>query len=223
MTRINAGYIQDSSAAEVLTDLVHRGPVIPVVIIPHLQHALPLAGALREGGMRTIEVTLRTDCALEAIGLISRAYPDLLVGAGTLRRPDDARAVREAGAAFAVSPGYLEALDEACTRERLPLLPGVSSPTEILQATRKGSRMLKLFPAEAVGGIPLLKALASPFPDIKFCPTGGISAALAPEYLAQSNVACVGGSWMLPATLVNQSAWDQIASLAHQAQALQRP
>jgi 2-dehydro-3-deoxyphosphogluconate aldolase/(4S)-4-hydroxy-2-oxoglutarate aldolase len=204
----------------VLEDLVSRGPVVPVVIVSRLQDALPLAHALHEGGMRVIEITLRTECALEAIALIDRAFPDLLVGAGTLRTSADVVAARQAGARFGVSPGYLPELDAACEAQGLPFLPGVATPAEIMAATRQGRRLLKLFPAQAIGGIPLLKALASPFADLRFCPTGGISAALAPEYLALPNVACVGGSWMVPTECIQQGQWDEISRLAQQAQAL---
>jgi 2-dehydro-3-deoxyphosphogluconate aldolase/(4S)-4-hydroxy-2-oxoglutarate aldolase len=212
-----------SMSADALEEILACGPVIPVVIIDRPQDAVALAGALHEGGMRVVEVTLRTPCALEAIERISKAFPEMRVGAGTLRSQEDVRAAKQAGAAFGVSPGYLARIDEACEEVKLPLLPGVATPTEIMQATARGRRLLKLFPAQAVGGVALLKALASPFSGIRFCPTGGISLTNARDYLALPNVACVGGSWMAPADLIAQGRWASISELAAQAQQLSRP
>ena len=205
---------------DALDEIVACGPVIPVVIIDRPQDALNLAAALHAGGLRVVEVTLRTPCALDAIASICKAYPDIRVGAGTLRSPKDVQAAKQAGAVFGVSPGYLEQIDQVCEQVGLPLLPGVSTPSELMRATAGGRRLLKLFPAQAVGGIALLKSLASPFSDVRFCPTGGISQANAPDYLALPNVACVGGGWMAPADLMAQGRWDDISALAAQAQRL---
>ena len=181
-----------------LLKLADHGPVIPVIVIEDLAHAVPLAQALVAGGVRVLEVTLRSKVALQAIEAMARAVPEAIVGAGTLRVPRDAQDAKAAGAAFAVSPGFTPELSAACRHVDLPLLPGVSTASEVMQANDHGHRFLKLFPATAVGGLALLKGLAGPFPDVAFCPTGGIDAGKAPAYLALPNVACVGGSWMVP-------------------------
>lgn len=208
---------------ETLEEILAYGPVIPIVILDRPQDAVTLAEALHEGGMRVVEVTLRTPCALEVIERICKAYPDMRVGAGTLRTPEDVRAAKQAGAVFGVSPGYLDHIDQTCSEVGLPLLPGVATPTEIMQATARGRRLLKLFPAQAVGGVALLKALASPFSDIRFCPTGGISLSNARDYLALPNVVCVGGSWIASSELIAQGRWASISELAAQAQQLRHP
>ena len=201
-------------------DLARHGPVIPVIVIQHLEQAVPLARALVAGGVTVLEVTLRTPVALEAVARIAREVPQAIVGAGTVRSPEDARAAHAAGSRFAVSPGYTEAVSEACQRLHLPLLPGVSTASEVMQAQAGGHDFLKFFPASAVGGIPLLKALAGPFPDVVFCPTGGITAETAPQYLAQPNVQVVGGSWLTPADALAAGDWGRITALAQQARAL---
>ena len=202
------------------TSLASHGPVIPVIVIQRLEQAVPLARALVEGGVKVLEVTLRTPVALAAIEAIARALPEAVVGAGTLRLPADARAARDAGSTFAVSPGYTAALGAACREAGLPLLPGVATGSEVMAAMADGLRFLKFFPAVQAGGIPMLKALAGPFPDIAFCPTGGITPETAPQFLALPNVAVCGGSWLTPADAVEQGDWARITRLAREAQAL---
>jgi 2-dehydro-3-deoxyphosphogluconate aldolase/(4S)-4-hydroxy-2-oxoglutarate aldolase len=200
--------------------LASHGPVIPVIVIQRLEQAVPLARALVEGGVKVLEVTLRTPVALAAIEAIARAVPEAVVGAGTLRLPADAKAARDAGSSFAVSPGYTSALGAACRAAGLPLLPGVATGSEVMAAMADGLRFLKFFPAVQAGGIPMLKALAGPFPDIAFCPTGGITPETAPQFLALPNVAVCGGSWLTPADAVEQGDWARITRLAREAQAL---
>ncbi|MDO5693106.1 MAG: bifunctional 4-hydroxy-2-oxoglutarate aldolase/2-dehydro-3-deoxy-phosphogluconate aldolase [Pseudomonadota bacterium] len=201
-------------------ELAAHGPVIPVIVLERLDDALPMAEALLAGGVRVLEVTLRSNAALPAIERIARALPQAIVGAGTLRGPDDARRAAAAGARFGVSPGYTAALGKACRQLGLPLLPGVATSSELMAALDDGHRFLKLFPAEAVGGLALLKSWASPFADASFCPTGGITPANAPAYLALPNVRCVGGSWLLPGDAVRDGDWARITALASAAQAL---
>jgi 2-dehydro-3-deoxyphosphogluconate aldolase/(4S)-4-hydroxy-2-oxoglutarate aldolase len=203
-------------------DLVAFGPVIPVIVIDRLDAAVPMAQALVDGGVRVLEVTLRTAAALGAIEAIARAVPEAIVGAGTLRNAGDARSAHAAGARFGVSPGYAAALAEQCRALGLPFLPGVATATEVMQAADDGFRFLKFFPAAAAGGTALLKAWASPFADVAFCPTGGISIASAPEWLALPNVKVVGGSWLTPAEALAASDWDGITRLAREASALRR-
>jgi 2-dehydro-3-deoxyphosphogluconate aldolase/(4S)-4-hydroxy-2-oxoglutarate aldolase len=200
--------------------LASHGPVIPVIVIQRLEQAVPLARALVEGGVKVLEVTLRTPVALAAIEAIARAVPEAVVGAGTLRLPADARAARDAGSTFAVSPGYTSALGAACREAGLPLLPGVATGSEVMTAMADGLNFLKFFPAVQAGGIPMLKALAGPFPDIAFCPTGGITAETAPQFLALPNVKVCGGSWLTPADAVEAGDWARITRLAREAQAL---
>ncbi len=202
------------------TSLASHGPVIPVIVVQRLEQAVPLARALVEGGVKVLEVTLRTPVALAAIEAIARAVPEAVVGAGTLRLPADARAARDAGSVFAVSPGYTAALGAACREAGLPLLPGVATGSEVMAAMTDGLRVLKFFPAVQAGGIPMLKALAGPFPDIAFCPTGGITPETAPQFLALPNVKVCGGSWLTPADAVEQGDWARITRLAREAQAL---
>ena len=201
-------------------ELPALGPVIPVIVIDELAQALPLARALVAGGVRVLEVTLRTAAALPAIEAIARAVPEAVVGAGTLRTAADARASADAGARFAVSPGYTPELAAACREALLPLLPGVSTASEVMAASADGHSFLKLFPATAVGGLPLLKALAGPFADVSFCPTGGITPETAPQFLALPNVAVVGGSWLTPADALRGGDWARITALAQATHAL---
>ncbi len=203
-----------------LLQLADHGPVIPVIVVEDLAHAVPLAQALVDGGVRVLEVTLRTPVALKAIEAMARAVPEAIVGAGTLRTAADAQAVKEAGAAFAVSPGFTEPLSAACRELGLPLLPGVSSASEVMRASDAGHRFLKLFPATAVGGVALLKGLAGPFPDIAFCPTGGITPETAPQFLALPNVKVCGGSWLTPKEALQAGDWARITRLAREASAL---
>jgi 2-dehydro-3-deoxyphosphogluconate aldolase / (4S)-4-hydroxy-2-oxoglutarate aldolase len=200
--------------------LASHGPVIPVIVIQRLEQAVPLARALVEGGVKVLEVTLRTPVALAAIEAIARAVPEAVVGAGTLRLPGDARAARDAGSTFAVSPGYTSALGAACREAGLPLLPGVATGSEVMTAMADGLDFLKFFPAVQAGGIAMLKALAGPFPDIAFCPTGGITPETAPQFLALPNVKVCGGSWLTPSDAVEAGDWARITRLAREAQAL---
>ena len=203
-----------------LRSIAAAGPVIPVLVIEQLAHAVPLARALVAGGVRVLEVTLRTPVALDCIRAIAAEVPEAVVGAGTLRTPADADQVHAAGAQFAVSPGYSSRLAAACQERALPLLPGVASSSEIMQATEEGASFLKFFPAMAAGGTAMLKAWASVFGDVAFCPTGGITLATAPELLALPNVLCVGGSWLTPAAAVREGQWAVITRLAREASAL---
>ena len=201
-------------------ELSTQGPVIPVIVIDRLADAVPLARALVAGGVRVLEVTLRTPVALQAIEAMAREVPEAIVGAGTLRSAADAQAARDAGAVFGVSPGYTGELGAACRAAGLPLLPGVATASEVMAAQADGLSFLKFFPATAAGGIPLLKAWAGPFPDVVFCPTGGITLASAPEFLALPNVKVCGGSWLTPADAVRAGDWDRITTLAREAGAL---
>ncbi len=200
--------------------LARHGPVIPVIVIELIEHAVPLAQALVEGGVKVLEVTLRTPAALAAIVAIARAVPEAIVGAGTLRSAADVRAARDAGCRFGVSPGYTHAIGAACREAGLPLLPGVATAGEVMAASADGHDFLKFFPASAAGGLPMLKALAGPFPDISFCPTGGITAQTAPQYLALPNVRVVGGSWLTPVDAMRAGDWARITQLAREARAL---
>lgn len=201
--------------------LASHGPVIPVIVIHRLEDAVPMAEALVAGGVRVLEVTLRTPVALKAMELMARV-PDAIVGAGTLRSVADVIAARSAGCQFGVSPGYTDAIGAACHEHGLPLLPGVSTASEVMQANAGGYSFLKLFPAVAVGGINLLKALGGPFPDVVFCPTGGISLESAPQFLALPNVKVCGGSWLTPQDAVDGKDWARITRLAAEAGALRR-
>ncbi len=200
--------------------LAAYGPVIPVIVIEREADAVPMARALVEGGVRVLELTLRTPVALRCIEAVARALPEAVVGAGTVRSAADVQAARDAGAAFAVSPGYTSALGAACRERGLPLLPGVATAGEVMAGADDGLHFLKLFPAVAAGGVPLLKALAGPFPDIRFCPTGGITEATAAGFLALPNVAVVGGSWLTPADAVARGDWAAVTRLARAAAAL---
>lgn len=201
-------------------ELASHGPVIPVIVIQRLQDAVPLARALVAGGVRVLEVTLRTPVALAAIEAIARDVPEAIVGAGTIRSAADARAARQAGSAFGVSPGYTAAVGAACREVGLPLLPGVATASEVMAAHADGLSFLKFFPATAAGGIPMLKALGGPFPDIVFCPTGGITLESAPQFLALPNVKVCGGSWLTPQDAVDAGDWERITRLAQAASTL---
>jgi 2-dehydro-3-deoxyphosphogluconate aldolase/(4S)-4-hydroxy-2-oxoglutarate aldolase len=205
-----------------INDILRTSPVIPVLTVTRLEHAAPLARALVQGGLRVLELTLRTPCALEAIAAMRAAVPEAIVGAGTLTRPEDFAAAARVGAQFAVTPGLTASLIAAATQAPFPLLPGIMTPSELIAARAAGFTACKLFPAQQAGGIGMLKALAGPFPDHVFCPTGGITRASAPEFLALSNVACIGGSWLAPAALLEAGDWQQIESLARDAASLAR-
>jgi len=200
-------------------ELVPHGPVIPVIVIDRIEDAVPLAQALVAGGVRVLEVTLRTPVALQAITAMAQV-PGAIVGAGTIRSAADARAAKAAGAVFGVSPGYTPEVGAACREIGLPLLPGVATASEVMAAQADGLSFLKFFPATAAGGIPMLKALAGPFPDVVFCPTGGISLATAPDFLVLPNVKVCGGSWLTPADAVKAGDWARITQLAREASAL---
>lgn len=201
-------------------ELASHGPVIPVIVLHRVEDAVPLARALVAGGVRVLEVTLRTPAALGCIEAIAAEVPQAIVGAGTVRRVSDAQSARAAGARFAVSPGYLPDLGRACRDLGLPLLPGAATASEVMQADADGYRFLKFFPASAAGGVPLLKGLAGPFPDVVFCPTGGITPETAPQYLALPNVKVVGGSWLSPEDIVRKGDWQRLTQLAQAASEL---
>lgn len=203
--------------------LADHGPVIPVIVLDRVEDAVPMAQALVAGGVKVLEVTLRTPVALQCMEAIARAVPDAIVGAGTVRSVDDARAALDAGCRFAVSPGYTSEIGLACREMGLPLLPGVATGSEVMMANADGYRFLKFFPATAAGGIPMLKALAGPFHDVVFCPTGGITPETAPQFLALPNVRVCGGSWLTPADAMKAGDWARITQLAVQASALRRP
>jgi 2-dehydro-3-deoxyphosphogluconate aldolase/(4S)-4-hydroxy-2-oxoglutarate aldolase len=198
-------------------ELMRLGPVIPVIVLEDADQAVPLARALVAGGVRVLEVTLRTAAGLAAIRAIARHVPEAIVGVGTLTQPHEFAAALDAGARFAVSPGLTPALVAAAKDSPLPLLPGVMTPSDVIAARAAGFNHLKLFPATQAGGIGMLKALHGPFPDTIFCPTGGITRENASDFLALPNVACVGGSWLTPATAVAASDWDTITALASEA------
>jgi len=195
-------------------------PVLPVLVIEEVGSAVELARALQAGGIRVLEVTLRTPRALEAVSRIREEVPDLLVGAGTLIHAEQFLEARDAGAQFAVSPGCTERLALAAESVQMPYLPGVLTPSEVLVALEFGYRSLKLFPANGTGSVKMLKSLKGPFTGIRFCPTGGINADNLLTFLSMPNVACVGGTWIAPAELVKARAWDQITQLASEACAL---
>ena len=206
------------SALEVMQD----APVIPVIVLQDAAHAVPLARALVAGGVRMLEVTLRTPVALSCIEAIAKEVPEAVVGAGTVRSAADAQAAALAGARFAVSPGYTHAVGRACHELGLALLPGLATGSEIMMAQEDGYTALKFFPALQAGGAAMLKAWHGPFNDVKFCPTGGVTAQNAREFLALPNVACVGGSWLTPADALAAQDWARVTRLAAEAAALSR-
>ena len=211
-----------TQAALTSLQVMQDAPVIPVIVLNDVAHAVPMARALVEGGIRMLEVTLRTPQALACIEAIAKAVPQAVVGAGTLRSKADAQAAANAGARFAVSPGYTSALGAACRDLGLPLLPGVATGGEIMAAQEDGFSALKFFPALQAGGSAMLKAWSGPFFDVKFCPTGGISLQNAADFLALPNVLCVGGSWLVPADAMVQGDWARITHLAREAVGLRR-
>ena len=197
--------------------ILRRAPVLPVLAIERLDDAVPLARALVDGGLPVLEVTLRSDVALEAIHRIVDEVPDAIVGAGTVLSAADLDAVVKAGAVFAISPGATDALYEAAAGVAMPWIPAVATASELMRGLEHGHRRFKFFPAESSGGIAALKAFAGPFPQAKFCPTGGIDAATAPRYRALANVITVGGSWMVPKDALASRDWSRIRSLAQAA------
>ena len=203
--------------------ILRTAPVIPVMVVERIEDAVPLATALYNGGLKVLEITLRTPCALDAIRAMVDALPeDAIIGAGTVLTPEDLDKAVAAGSKFLVSPGTTVALIEAAKKSSIPLLAGVATPTEAMRLYAEGFTHLKFFPAEAAGGVPMLKSIAGPLPQITFCPTGGIDLAKAPTYLALPNVACVGGTWMAPKELMQAGRWDEIERLAREAASLAR-
>ena len=194
--------------------VMQDAPVIPVIVLHDVAHAVPLARALLAGGIRMLEVTLRTPQALACMEVMAREVPEAIVGAGTVRSAADAQAAAMAGAQFAVSPGYTRAVARACRELGLPLLPGVATGSEIMMAQEDGLTELKFFPAMQAGGTAMLKAWNGPFGDVSFCPTGGVTLQNAPELLALPNVLCVGGSWLVPTDAMVQGDWARITQLA---------
>ena len=205
-----------------IREIVGLAPVIPVLTITELEHAVPLARALSAGGLRVLEITLRTPVALAAIDAMRKALPDAVIGVGTLTRAVDFAAADRVGAQFGVTPGLTPELAAAARGARFPLLPGVMTPTELIAARAAGFNVLKLFPAEQAGGVAMLRALGAPFPDVFFCPTGGITRATAPDYLELPNVVCVGGSWLAPRAMLSAGDWAGIEALARDAAGLKR-
>ena len=205
-----------------INDIVRAGPVVPVLQFDNIEQGEQVSRALLAGGVRVLEITLRTPAAMDVIRHVAGLSDELIVGVGTLTRPEEMARAVAAGARFGVSPGYTPALGAAARAAGLPLLPGVVTPSDILAALADGYDTVKFFPAEPSGGVPMLKALYGPFRDVRFCPTGGISAESAPSYLAQPNVVCVGGSWLTPKALVDAKDWDGITRLARAASALSR-
>ena len=215
---LNKMNIPQLTALQVMQD----APVIPVIVLNDVAHAVPMARALVAGGIRMLEVTLRTPQALACMEAIAKEVPDAVVGAGTVRSAADAKAAANAGAKFAVSPGYTSALGQACRDVALSLLPGVATCSEIMMAQEDGYTELKFFPAMQAGGSAMLKAWAGPFFDVRFCPTGGVTPQNATEFLSLSNVACVGGSWLVPADALAKGDWARIEQLAREASQIKR-
>jgi 2-dehydro-3-deoxyphosphogluconate aldolase/(4S)-4-hydroxy-2-oxoglutarate aldolase len=202
------------------SDLLTLSPVIPVVVVDDVADAAPLAEALLSGGIRVIELTLRTPVALEAIASVQRAVPGIVLGAGTVTSPEQAAQAAEAGASFLVTPGTTDAVLDACTATGLPFLPGASTVSEAMRLAERGLTALKFFPAEAAGGVDYLKSIGGPLPGLRFCPTGGITPANAPSYLALPNVGCVGGSWLTPKDALVAKDFARIEALAKDASTL---
>ena len=198
-------------------DIFKSGPVMPLIVIHNPDYAVPLARALLAGGIRVLEITLRSDAALEAIRRIRSEVPDALVGAGTVLSGQDVQAVAEAGGCFAISPGLTSNLLAAAEQVSIPLIPGVATASELMTALEAGLTELKFFPAQAAGGVEMLKSLSGPFPQVTFCPTGGITPDNYREYLTLNNVACVGGSWLVPADKIARGDWAALTQLAQEA------
>ncbi|MCV2884250.1 bifunctional 4-hydroxy-2-oxoglutarate aldolase/2-dehydro-3-deoxy-phosphogluconate aldolase [Aestuariibacter sp. AA17] len=194
-----------------------QGPVVPVLVIKDIEHAVPLAKALIKGGIKVLEVTLRTPVAIEAIRRIAEEVPDALVGAGTVTNEAQLKQVTDAGALFAISPGMTSELLDAGNSGSIALIPGISSTSDLMKGLDKGYTHFKFFPAEASGGVKAIKSISGPFPDVKFCPTGGIGPENYLEYLSLPNVMCAGGSWLAPDDAVVNGEWDRISQLASDA------
>ncbi len=213
--------ITPQEASAQAREICNTAPIVPVLVVDDVAPASSLAEALVAGGLPAREVTLRTPAALDVIRAMA-AVPGGMVGAGTLLTPADVKAAKEVGATFGVSPGATDTLLAACEEEGLPLLPGAASASEAMALLERGYNMLKFFPAEAAGGAKFIGSLASPLPQISFCPTGGVNPQNATDYLSLPNVVCAGGSWVAPSKLVKQGAWDQIEILAREASLLLR-
>ncbi|GAA7789450.1 bifunctional 4-hydroxy-2-oxoglutarate aldolase/2-dehydro-3-deoxy-phosphogluconate aldolase [Helicobacter pylori] len=203
-----------------IIEVLQISPIIPVVVIENIKDAVPLAQSLVEGGIQIIEVTLRSSCALEAIELIAKNVPKMRVGAGTILDPTQLEQAQNRGAEFLISPGLTIKLLEYAKKKDMPLIPGVSSSSEVMQALELGYNALKFFPAEYCGGVKLLNAFNGPFKGVKFCPTGGISADNMHSYLNLENVLCVGGSWLTPKHLIQNKEWDKITEICKRSLAL---
>ncbi|WP_187952711.1 bifunctional 4-hydroxy-2-oxoglutarate aldolase/2-dehydro-3-deoxy-phosphogluconate aldolase [Helicobacter pylori] len=200
-----------------IIEVLQISPIVPVVVIENIKDAVPLAQSLIEGGIPIIEVTLRSSCALEAIELIAKNVPKMRVGAGTILNPTQLEQAQNRGAEFLISPGLTIKLLEHAKKKDMPLIPGVSSSSEVMQALELGYHALKFFPAEYCGGVKLLNAFNGPFKGVKFCPTGGISADNMRSYLALENVVCVGGSWLTPKDLIQNKEWNKITEICKRA------
>ncbi len=198
-------------------EVLQISPIVPVVVVENIKDAVPLAQSLVEGGIPIIEVTLRSSCALEAIELIAKNVPKMHVGAGTILNPTQLEQAQNRGAEFLISPGLTPSLLEYAKKKDMPLIPGVSSSSEVMQALEWGYNALKFFPAEYCGGVKLLNAFNGPFKGVKFCPTGGISADNMRSYLNLENVLCVGGSWLTPKDLIQNKEWDKITEICKRA------
>lgn len=205
---------------QIALQLLRAAGILPIVTVDSSDQARAIANALQRGGLHSIELTLRTPAALAAIAVLKQEFPELVVGAGTVLTPDQIAACEQAGADFLVTPGTTPAMIAALAAASLPVIPGAATPSELLALAEHGFRVAKLFPAAAVGGIAMLKALHGPLPDFMFCPTGGISEADAGDYLAQPNVACIGGSWMLPRAWLQAGEFDKITASAARARAI---
>ncbi len=203
-----------------IIEVLQISPIIPVVVIENIKDAVPLVQSLIEGGIQIIEVTLRSSCALEAIELIAKNVPKMRVGAGTILNPTQLEQAQNRGAEFLISPGLTIKLLEYAKKKDMPLIPGVSSSSEVMQALELGYNALKFFPAEYCGGVKLLNAFNGPFKGVKFCPTGGISADNMHSYLNLENVLCVGGSWLTPKNLIQNKEWDKITEICKRSLAL---
>lgn len=213
--------ITPSEASNQARKICEAAPIVPVLVVEDVAHAKPLAEALVKGGLPALEVTLRTPAALDVIAAMAEVEGGM-VGAGTLLTPEDVKAAKAAGATFGVSPGATDTLLDACEAEGLPLLPGAASASEAMALLERGYTVQKFFPAEAAGGVKFLGSLASPLPQISFCPTGGVNPQNANDYLSLPNILCAGGSWVAPSALVKEGKWDEIETLAREAAKLPR-
>jgi len=200
--------------------VMQQGPVIPVLVIDKVSHAVPLAKALLAGGIKVLEVTLRTDCALDAIAKIAEQVPEAIIGAGTVITNQQFKEAKSAGAQFVISPGLTDSLLDHAASSNTPFIPGISTVSELMKGMDRGLTEFKFFPAEANGGVPALKALAAVFPKVHFCPTGGITINNASHYLTLPNVVCVGGSWLATPQLLNDENFDEITQFAQQSSSL---